>query len=810
MKKTYWILLMMLIAMICLMSAPASVFAVTACPEPFPFTQPNGALISVQLYGDEFLSWTEDNMGNLIIFDEALDGYCYAEWTDDGAVSTGNLVGAGIVMLRGNISRHKIPQAVIDRAIETREIETAAFEEALTFNAIDALSEIVVGSPPIYTPIELMTRKMLIIHITWEDRSTILATNGTVMTKLTGQQIYDLNFGLKGEVRRSVNGYFQDLLMADEAVILPAEVLKPMDGCQGVIEIQLPGRHPHAYNNSTTHGNIMREALIKACAEGYLNLAPFDTNNNGNIETAELAIGFITDGFEAAILGTVSPSVWGVSMSSTPTAAQTNGKKVASIFGQGAYHRRTNNIPNDMLTTGIIAHEMGHSGYSFNDTYDYGTLTGSSTAAGHGYWSLQTQGSWARKTGESSGATPGFQDAYNLVRSGIVLPGVAYNGESVEMNNHLDIYLAQTPITTPFLAAPATHPYGTRYAGQYFLMQQRKYGDVDNYDQGAFASISSTSNVSHGGLMIFHNDMAVTLSRINDKPGHYRSAIEEAHGGVQNMQQTTSAAGKNNGGLTDLWGVSRFEFSHFSDPISGTYLYDDGRYWVSTLNPKPHQNTPSGVTLTNIVWNPATLSTTYMMGYNALPPVIDVQPEGATVIVGTAHEMFVEASIPPNNLLDKASSTGELSYQWYCDGAFIAGADEAAYTAANNVPGFYDYFVEVTNTIPDNEDGAIKAVTVASDIATMEVLFKVPEITTGNGQANLNFDIVSANGKGYTLFLSTDGGESFAIYKDVNYNAKGAHVKSVTNGKTYFAYIEYNDGKGYFCRSEIVGFTPSK
>ena len=627
-KKRLLPVILLSLILLFAMSASATVFAVTACPDPIPFTQPNGTLILVYAFGDEFLAWTEDALGNLIVFDQDQGGYCFAAWTDDGPLSTGELIGPGLAaaMSRPGSPRHTIPQAVIDKAQSIREIETAAF--AATAD-ISAAASVPVGAPPVYTPVELMTRKMLIVHVTWEDRSNLtINSNGTgdLMPKLTGKQIYDLNFGLRSEVARSVNGYYQELLLSDSAVILPAQVIKPLDGYQGVIEVELPGQHTNPRNNSAGERDIMQNALIKACAEGHVDLSLFDANGDGNLATAELAIGFIIDGWESAI-GSNSPSFWGVSMSSTPAAGLTNGVKVASIFGQGAYHRRTGNTNNDMLTCGIIAHEMGHSGYSFSDTYDYGTLTGSSTSAGHGYWSLQTQGSWARKTGENAGATPGYQDGYNLVRSGFVLPGKIEYGETAVIDNHLDIYLAQSPITTPEPAAPATHPYGTRYGGQFFLLQQRKFGAVDNYDQGAFGSISSTSNINNGGLLIFHVDMAVSLTRINDKPSHMRAGIEEAHGGVQNMQQRTSATGKNNGGLTDLWGVNNFHFYQNSDPTSATYSYSDGRAFVNTLEPAPDQINPSGVTLTSIKWDPSTLSTSVVRGLNHtinFPGVSDV------------------------------------------------------------------------------------------------------------------------------------------------------------------------------------------
>jgi hypothetical protein len=67
---------------------------------------------------------------------------------------------------------------------------------------------------------------------------------------------------------------------------------------------------------------------------------------------------------------------------------------------------------------------------------------------------------------------------------------------------------------------------------------------------------------------------------------------------------------------------------------------------------------------------------------------------------------------------------------------------------------------------------------------------KVTGTDNGNGKADIYYAIKSANGKGYTVFLSETGlPGSFKPYANVSYNSKGAMLKNLTNGKTYYAYI---------------------
>ena len=113
----------------------------------------------------------------------------------------------------------------------------------------------------------------------------------------------------------------------------------------------------------------------------------------------------------------------------------------------------------------------------------------------------------------------------------------------------------------------------------------------------------------------------------------------------------------------------------------------------------------------------------------------------------------------------------------------------------------------VLNLVIDFADGSPhSAYTNTIPIGGAELLIAVTSVEIKNGQANVDFGIASANGKGYHLYIYRLGDEGgFELYNNVNYNSKGAHIKGLTNGATYFAYLEYDDGT----RSDIVEFTPN-
>lgn len=84
-----------------LLTAGNKALAAPICPVPQDFTQPDGSVITVTAYGDEFFSWREDENGNIIAYDVATDSYKYAEIKDGKLVPTFDMVGKSSRTRRG-------------------------------------------------------------------------------------------------------------------------------------------------------------------------------------------------------------------------------------------------------------------------------------------------------------------------------------------------------------------------------------------------------------------------------------------------------------------------------------------------------------------------------------------------------------------------------------------------------------------------------------------------------------------------------------------------------------------------------------
>ena len=116
---------------------------------------------------------------------------------------------------------------------------------------------------------------------------------------------------------------------------------------------------------------------------------------------------------------------------------------------------------------------------------------------------------------------------------------------------------------------------------------------------------------------------------------------------------------------------------------------------------------------------------------HAQTPNITTQPQDASIVESSVHSFAVTAT---------KSDSGTLSYQWYkstiADISDLSGYDEeeladilteisgatnTSYSPLTNTIGTYYYFVVVTNTIADNDDGGEKEAFVISRVATLDV-----------------------------------------------------------------------------------------
>ncbi|GIF50442.1 hypothetical protein DFJ67_5772 [Asanoa ferruginea] len=217
------------------------------------------------------------------------------------------------------------------------------------------------------------------------------------------------------------------------------------------------------------------------------------------------------------------------------------------------------------------------------------------------------------------------------------------------------------------------------------------------------------------------------------------------------------------------------------------YCQDDW-VWIDPTNPNTERSMKSGK-IVNTVYSPpenapAWLALGYGGNYAEEAVVQWWNPEWRDIIVNGGSPYANIATHDNTSSIDRIISQG-------FDGAYLDNVGVYSRTSGGGGWNAFEAYWLANGGIPGEDRPYIP----------------VGTVKPGNRQAHLDFAIASANGKGYSVYLkAADAQGPFKPYRDVNYDAKGVHIKGLTNGTQYLAYVQRVAG-GATSRTETVSFT---
>ena len=242
---------------------------------------------------------------------------------------------------------------------------------------------------------------------------------------------------------------------------------------------------------------------------------------------------------------------------------------------------------------------------------------------------------------------------------------------------------------------------------------------IPNNNDGGVKSVAVTSEVA---ALTVNEMVNAQIPYITAQPLGFESTVAQmvtrplsveasvSDGGALGYQWYSNTSASNVGG-TAILGATGAAYAASIGSV-GTF-----HYYVVVSN-VIGDNGDGGVKSASVASDAITVTVNAVI--NAVAPYIYTQPQGGTVTLaaaGTARSLTVGAV-----------GDGVLSYQWYrgesgsgYSGLAIPGETNASYAAPIDMLGTFYYYVVVTNTIPNNNDGGIKSVTVMSDIAELVV-----------------------------------------------------------------------------------------
>ena len=484
-----------------LLSAGNMVFAAPICPIPYEVTQPNGAVITVTSYGDEFFSWTEDEYGNVVVYDEETDSYRYAKIEDGKLTPTPELVG-GASLFRSAVNKLQ------------REDILPLWENA---ERIDYSQTTVDDGIALMSASEEPAQKKTLTH---QKLLTLLIEFSDVKIKYDDEFWHKRMFSTDPKDISVVNYWKENANGLD--VFEPADTSNIPDGVtgkgssgefedigytitacpEGVVKVSLNTPHPSKTWENTSQQkayDIIRIAL--SAIEPY-----FDYDGQEPYPIAIFA------GYESPY----GNGIGQVQSNATNGGAITSGGSIINKYvlqGELGYNDSPAGI-------GVTCHELGHSVFKLPDLYFDFMPNGGWTNNGLFYYSLMSTGCWGHLY-----IYDGHPSAYNIWDD-------PYAGKRNQVPTHLDPWCKiQCGFVTPTIVnewdgdinSISEMGIGSQYnvlelrsktvPNQYFLVENRQ---LIGYDAGLEIWKDTRLEPYDGGVIIYHVDEGVWPGSFNN------------------------------------------------------------------------------------------------------------------------------------------------------------------------------------------------------------------------------------------------------------------------------------------------------
>lgn len=500
MKKTKYCIAALFAVL--LLAAGNKAHAAPICPVPREVTQPDGAKITVTTYGDEFFSWSEDENGDIIAYDEESGSYRYAAIEDGRLKPTSQLVGKTAML------RHSARKLQRDDILPL-------WENAERFDYSQKNDD---GIQPLSESTDTVPKKLLTLLIEFSD------------VKLK----YDAEFWAKrmystDSTDISVVNYWKENANGVD-VFEPADtssVLNGMSGTvsrgdfvdvgytvtkcpQGVVKVSLDMLHPiKTWDNksSSLSWDIehMAIAAINACFN-FTDEMPYPI--------------FIFAGYNetgGTGIGEIHPYA-SIGGAETPDGFLTNRCVTQGELGAN----------DDPAGIGITCHELGHSAFYLPDLYFSFLPNAGWTNNGLMYCSLMSTGCWGSLYDVSDSISweqniwrdpyayymyqvPTHLDPWCKMHCGFLSPTIVdeWDGDI----NSISANGADSQYNVLMLRSKAA-------ANQYFLIENRQFVGYDNGLQ-RWNDAGRWSNPFEGGIIIYHVDEGVFYNWNNDSIYHH-------------------------------------------------------------------------------------------------------------------------------------------------------------------------------------------------------------------------------------------------------------------------------------------------
>jgi len=499
------------------LGAPLHALANPAAQTTRAFTLPDGNVLELRLWGDEYVNGWETLDGFSVIRNEATGYWEYAE----RAV-------AGQLVPTARRAGYDTPPA-------TPHLRPSAEVVAARRQAMGAV-EYTTGlrqAPPWASG----TTNVLVIKVEFPaDAGDPDGSQPAVPCSFTAAETQENLFGATATGPGNMTDYF------DEVSFGSLDLVGTVVGCFTVTHDK------NDYDDGPSDAaTLVAEAI--ALADASVDFAPFDNDGNGEVDM--VAVVYSGNGPDNGLYEGADDDVnnlWPHASSIPPVAVDGGARTVrqyyiaAELLSSAPRHR----------TIGVHAHEFGHK-IGLPDLYD---TDGSSSGVGH--WCLMGSGSWTSNVpGSENGEAPAHMSAWCKWSMGWITP-TDRTGQKLEES----LPQAETnPYAVQLLSNPGGPDDWPGGSGEYFLIENRQRTGFDIGLDGC-------------GLLVWHIDESRNgnATEGHSSGSHRLLDLEEADGTPQELDLDPDGSGNRGDGGDPFPGTSsNREWADGTDPHSGLY-----------------------------------------------------------------------------------------------------------------------------------------------------------------------------------------------------------------------------------------------
>ena len=455
-----------------------------AYPYPIDVEQPDGSVITVQLHGDEWVSWqtTLDDYTMLVNGEgeleyAVLDGY-------------GDLQPSG-VRARNERERTDEEKRFLQKHSKNLRYSASQINVMRQIRAVrDDAQEEIQEAPiqgTIRTPVILVAFKNKPFQKTKEQFESLFN---------------QLNYTDNGRIPGSMNDFFKQNSYGK--FDLQADVYGPYTMSQEV------SYYDHKGSGGNGAGPKMAVEAVRAAIADGLKLSKYpDPANSANA----IAVHIIYAGYGQEAGAPVGTAIW--AHASSFAAITDDGKRISRYSCSPELRNKSGTT---ITNIGVIAHELGHSVLGLPDFYDANYET-DGTSVDIGPWCLMAGGMW-----NGSGDRPSFLSAESRVTVGWSTSTLLDTPQSVTLPD---------PST---LSQQVVYRINTATNNEYFLLENRQRVGWEN------------GSIPASGMIIYHVDKAgVTWSRgVNTNANRRGYYVKQAGCAAANGCPATNALPRSN------------------------------------------------------------------------------------------------------------------------------------------------------------------------------------------------------------------------------------------------------------------------